>query len=176
MLCRFVWCLFWFDVAYVLVCLLHSACKGLCARLGARSRVDTPAAASATAAAATPAAADKPSQVQQQEHVLVDFGASSRAGPGCEERGAAAAEAGASTNSSAAPAAVVQEYSLCGVLVGVLLLTLAFTLVSSAAVMATYDSNKVCCAQLVHRLPIAAVVQHMGLPSRQPVKRRWPLS
>lgn len=117
--CRFVWCLFWFDVGYVLVCMVHKALQKPLERLAAR-RVAASAARSGSPNGSTV------NEAEESGHVAIAVANSSQA-----------------SSSNANPSGS-QEYSVTTTLIGMAVLTLAFTVVSFAALMATYTSDKVC--------------------------------
>ena len=116
--CRFVWCLFWFDVGYVLLRILHKALQKPLALRAARR--------AAAATAKTGSANGSTANETESGHVAIAV-----------PNGSQASNSNASTSG-------IQEYTDKATLIGMAVLTLAFTVVSFGALMATYTSDKVC--------------------------------
>jgi len=121
-----VWCLFWFDVGYVLVRTVYSALQKPLEHLAARKSAAAGASKSNTAGVS----AGKQCE-HQVGHVALGVAHNTH------------------TTTRGTEAATVDEYSVKAVLAGMAVLTFVFTVTSFAALMATYTSKKVCAAVMV---------------------------
>ncbi|WIA41852.1 hypothetical protein OEZ86_009178 [Tetradesmus obliquus] len=122
----FIWCLFWFDVGYVLLRMLHKAAV----KQGWLRRQSESGSAAAAAKGSSDGAARTATTTKQTSSgdAVIDV--------------ANGSSSGVSDKAAAVQLAVAEEYSVKAVLIGMAVLTLAFTAVSFGAVMATYNSDK----------------------------------